>query len=640
MSQLSWREVAAPDFSTALTGIKDFSSMFGRGVDQAKSIVSDLDQAQTDRVNKALMMSLAGVQDPTTAKSQVASILAAADPNRVSGASLAAAMGRPDQVISTAQHELGLNKDTYDFDRTRTRQANQDLAQPVINEALALSAQGRRNEAAALLASHPETRNMGVDFAGALRDSQGLASSDQSYTQSGTRFGWDVQNHDEERKATALIQDVIANSTNPESADRYLSSLKDVSPNVLSRVRAGLQLPNFPTFTPDPTFGGGSSGGGGGTFNFGAPQQAVASTLSAGGLSTPVVAGYLGNFHVEGGYDGAVGDGGKARGIAQWHPDRLANFEAATGKPFSQATPIDQANFAIWELNNPEKAGMTRAQAAAIKGAKTPEEAARLIDKFYERSSGAATDARVRAATQAASLLGAAADQAGRSFTAADQIGALGSGNNALRLAQFQSDPREAPELATWASKNLSGVSYDMALGKIREIQAQGQKMGVSLSPAAALDMFKTAMRPRSTIDRISDWFASGANPAAYSGYDADQVKQMIADQIPDPKTGISPNEQRVRAATVIQGNQGQQATASQLLSQALAAREQARAAVQRGGRKVDLTPYDNQVSKASAMLQAAIDAPKAAARTLATSGGKAPAAPKPSEPFWKGFLK
>jgi hypothetical protein len=36
------------------------------------------------------------------------------------------------------------------------------------------------------------------------------------------------------------------------------------------------------------------------------------------------VAGFMGNFHVEGGYDGAQGDGGSASGIGQWHADRAA----------------------------------------------------------------------------------------------------------------------------------------------------------------------------------------------------------------------------------------------------------------------------------------------------------------------------
>jgi hypothetical protein len=61
------------------------------------------------------------------------------------------------------------------------------------------------------------------------------------------------------------------------------------------------------------------------------------------GTSRPVVAGFMGNFHVEGGYDGAQGDGGSASGIGQWHSDRAANFQRVIGKPVTEASPAEQA---------------------------------------------------------------------------------------------------------------------------------------------------------------------------------------------------------------------------------------------------------------------------------------------------------
>jgi hypothetical protein len=44
--------------------------------------------------------------------------------------------------------------------------------------------------------------------------------------------------------------------------------------------------------------------------------SSVATALASSGLPAPVVAGFMGNFHAEGGYDGAQGDGGSASGIA------------------------------------------------------------------------------------------------------------------------------------------------------------------------------------------------------------------------------------------------------------------------------------------------------------------------------------
>jgi hypothetical protein len=132
--------------------------------------------------------------------------------------------------------------------------------------------------------------------------------------------------------------------------------------------------------------------------------SAVGSVLSSGGLPAPVVAGFLGNFHAEGGYGGASGDGGTASGIAQWRGDRQANFERIVGKPVGQATPEEQAKFVLWEMQNPEAAGMTVEQRDSILAAKTPGEAAELIDRLYERSSGEHRTRRIAAANQLAGV--------------------------------------------------------------------------------------------------------------------------------------------------------------------------------------------------------------------------------------------
>lgn len=144
----------------------------------------------------------------------------------------------------------------------------------------------------------------------------------------------------------------------------------------------------------ESTLGGGSAL----SADLPAPQAAVAGVLSEGGMSPNVVAGFLGNFDVEGGYDGAVGDGGTAHGIAQLRGERVTNFQRVIGKSPTDATHEEQARFVLWEMQNPEAAGMTTAQRDRILAAKSPQEAATLIDKFYERSSGKHRQRRVEAA--------------------------------------------------------------------------------------------------------------------------------------------------------------------------------------------------------------------------------------------------
>jgi len=118
------------------------------------------------------------------------------------------------------------------------------------------------------------------------------------------------------------------------------------------------------------------------------PQGEVGEVLNRAGYSPAVVAGFLGNFDVEGGYHGALGDGGTASGIAQWRHERRANFRRRFGKDPHEATYAEQAQFVVWEMNNPQAAGMSKAARDRILAAGSAAEAAELIDQHYERSSG------------------------------------------------------------------------------------------------------------------------------------------------------------------------------------------------------------------------------------------------------------
>lgn len=161
--------------------------------------------------------------------------------------------------------------------------------------------------------------------------------------------------------------------------------------------------------------GGDPASGSGGQATDLPPAQAEVATTLASALPAPVVAGFLGNFHAEGGYSGAKGDGGTAHGIAQLRGERVANFERVIGKPVAEATPAEQANFTLWEMRNPEAAGMTVAQRDQIMNAKTPAQAAALIDQFYERSSGEHRQKRMEAADRFAGG-GAAGGAQGRGY--------------------------------------------------------------------------------------------------------------------------------------------------------------------------------------------------------------------------------
>lgn len=76
----------------------------------------------------------------------------------------------------------------------------------------------------------------------------------------------------------------------------------------------------------------------------------------------------------------AVGDGGKAYGIAQWHPDRQAQFEKVYGKPITESSLAEQLEFVDWELKNTEARAGNK-----LKNAKTAAEAGSIVSQDYER---------------------------------------------------------------------------------------------------------------------------------------------------------------------------------------------------------------------------------------------------------------
>lgn len=77
----------------------------------------------------------------------------------------------------------------------------------------------------------------------------------------------------------------------------------------------------------------------------------------------------------------AIGDSGRARGVAQWHPDRQADFKAWSGKDIQQSTLEDQLNFVNYELSQ----GKERSAGDRLRESSSASEAASIVSKYYER---------------------------------------------------------------------------------------------------------------------------------------------------------------------------------------------------------------------------------------------------------------
>ena len=101
-------------------------------------------------------------------------------------------------------------------------------------------------------------------------------------------------------------------------------------------------------------------------------------------LTRAQAAGVAGNIWEESKFNPkAVGDKGSAHGIVQWHPNRRKNVNILN-IPFE-----DQVTYMIEELKGDEKYALSM-----LRRTQTPQDAAAVVDKLYERSDGKSLQSR------------------------------------------------------------------------------------------------------------------------------------------------------------------------------------------------------------------------------------------------------
>lgn len=121
----------------------------------------------------------------------------------------------------------------------------------------------------------------------------------------------------------------------------------------------------------------------------------VLAQLQELGWSKAQAAGITANIKAESNFNPtAVGDGGKAYGIAQWHPDRQADFETQFGKSIKDSSLAEQVNFIHHELT----VGKEQRAGAKLSAAIDPGDAASIVSRYYERPADKLGEATKRSA--------------------------------------------------------------------------------------------------------------------------------------------------------------------------------------------------------------------------------------------------
>jgi len=123
-----------------------------------------------------------------------------------------------------------------------------------------------------------------------------------------------------------------------------------------------------------------------------ATEKAV-SYFTSVGWTPAQAAGIVANLHAESGLrPDAVGDGGLAYGIAQWHPDRQQRFITVFGKPIVGSSLDEQLAFVHAELTGSEKVAGDALRACVSAG-----DAGACVSKMYERPADREGEAAKRA---------------------------------------------------------------------------------------------------------------------------------------------------------------------------------------------------------------------------------------------------
>lgn len=146
--------------------------------------------------------------------------------------------------------------------------------------------------------------------------------------------------------------------------------------------------------TPSPAAPSGGTVNSSGKRPGGSAEEAAAiAYFQSQGWTKEQAVGLAANIKRESAFDPtAVGDNGRAYGLAQWHPDRQAEFQKRFGKSIKGSTLQEQLAFMHYELTE----GNEKGAGAKLRQAQTAADAAGVVSRYYERPADAAGEAAKR----------------------------------------------------------------------------------------------------------------------------------------------------------------------------------------------------------------------------------------------------
>lgn len=446
MARITWQNVAAPDFRGIGQNYEVMSRLLGNAAQAGEGMLNVFRNAHQQAADRNILQRQAGV--PNAAAFDGSAIIGQ-DGGYASLDTLRGVQNQRGDLLRQDILNQALQEAAYGHSRAVDRDSRLDAARGDIARNYGFGARGsdaRVNN----LYELPSLSNLDPgDLIEVMRNAQGLHSGRQATDRTTRLAEWDIADRQDITDAMRAAGEVNAASSSQRARAEAIERQRHrLTPRAFALLEEAVQGQSgwgdtrapidmgAPVTSAVPTTGGRASSaiasaigsGSAGNINLSAlagPEQAAAAALNSYGIPPVVVAGFLGNFRAEGGYTGAQGDGGASGGIAQWQGPRRENFRAMMGKDPTEASVEEQMQYVKWELDNPTHptVGMTVRQRDAILNASTPEEAARLIDQHYERSSGQHRGRRVSAAKEIFSAMGGGSSdrrdpgQSGEEFT-------------------------------------------------------------------------------------------------------------------------------------------------------------------------------------------------------------------------------
>lgn len=296
MANLEWRNVQAPDFTGAMEGLKLFSSLLDKGLGGAQSTFNRWDQTKTDQVNKALMLSLAGINDPETAKTQVEALRLGADPNRVTTETLAALERRPGQLREEKLDELKFAKTTDEYTQeSNWKRAMNGSGQELLAYRDAIQSNDpkriaeARNSLSAKLTSGGASAQQIFNFDPTLMDREkagfDMATGRVNFDRGTQRWDREVKGWAFDDKVDTIAGQLRAGNLEGTAAEADLRgrlNRGEINGREFGAIAAKLGIANFINFDDAGAGGGDGAGAVGGSFS---------SAASAGGSPFNVVFG-------------------------------------------------------------------------------------------------------------------------------------------------------------------------------------------------------------------------------------------------------------------------------------------------------------------------------------------------------------